>query len=217
MCSLLQFGVSRRLIAVSVIAGASVLVGCGDQAERASKTQDQIEYSAFLDRFEQGAADFDPAESPSDLGERAKVIVEGTITGFERGRTYGKSDEDPEAAQTAVMTVAVEQAVKSDPQEGEVHVELLGVESPEDYQAALPKGNRVLLYLNPVPDEGLVPGPVSGEGAGYPPGTPLYSVVNPQGFLLETPGGVAEPQEGALFRDASLRAFYPERTHFPPE
>jgi len=75
----------------------------------------------------------------------------------------------------------------------------------------------VILYLAPIPEGGIVAGPVADEGAGVPADQPLYDIVTPQGFVLETDQGAVQPEEGRTYEGASLDEFEPSDRAFPEQ
>ena len=87
-------------------------------------------------------------------------------------------------------------------------------------EQAAPEGTEILVYLyemytsEELIERGL---DMSENDAGHPAGQPLFGVFSPQGFYLgnEETGGVVQPQESALYSDASLEDFYPTADEFP--
>lgn len=207
-------GVRRRASAAGVVAALLVASGCGD-SDAPSHEPPRGDPGFALDGF-----DYDPVNGPKALAGISDLAVEGRISEFSSGRSYGDPKVDGLAHETAVMTVAVDRVHLGElPKDAEdnVYIELLGAEDPDTVAKALPVGSRTLLYLAELAPEGVVPGPVTDQGAGLAAGQPLFAFANPQGLLLEVEGGVSQPAAPHEFPNAALAQFYPDEQRFPPE
>jgi hypothetical protein len=222
-----------RALAAAVTAalgvGAALLIfGSGDRNDGGDAAQLSALFSAG------GDASYEPAASPAELASmlqdypdlKGQLVARGTVAGFADGRTYVYPD-DPPATPTVVMQISVDEVLLGDlPSEsdGSVYVEFDSTSGSGDglaqaFEESIPKGTETVVYLAPVDGDGPYPGTkIENDGAGHPPGQPLFRIFSPQGLYLADPGtgDVIQPGESTVFAGASLDELEPSARAFPP-
>jgi hypothetical protein len=214
---------SAGLAALALLAGLTVLVGCGEpqrsEAQRSepasARTDAVVEFAALFGSY---SADFDHLSTPAELTARSALVVQGKIARFDRGRTFGTSSADPVARRTVVMVLSVDRVLHGTlpvASRGSVYVELPapGGLPLDAFQRTAPRSSDAVLYLRTAAtraDTALVD-----PDAGRPAGQPLYQPANPQGFVIEAGGKVVQILEFTEFTGARLRDFVPAAPRFP--
>lgn len=207
------------------VAGALIVFGSDDDSS-------QVGLSSLFSAG--GEADYEPADSPRELAQtletypdlKGQIGVRGSVAGFEAGRTYEYVD-DPPGIPTVVLALAVDEVLLGELPEGSdgrvyVEVEVLGSEVSEavkTFEGSLPPGTEILAYLAPAGAKGPYPGTkIENDGAGHPPGQPLFRIYTPQGLYVADAvnGDVVQPEEDTVFPNSSLNDFEPSAEAFPP-
>ena len=111
--------------------------------------------------------------------------MHGTVKGIRDGR-HGPGFD---SIMLAVRPITVAAGSLPAGIDGSIYVELHGTNraDPGDYEAALPSGAAVVLYLVPAGDGLPVEGTdvsVDNPGGGHPDGQVLFTPAAPQGFAL---------------------------------
>ncbi len=173
------------------------------------------------------SSDYDPHDSPADLGDRASVTVTGTITAVDDGRVFGvgPTRHDEPAFLHLTLTVQVDRVLagnKSLIRDGLVYVEIARTkELPvETFRNATPENQRLVLFLDDY-TEGMRTFPVIEEAPSIPDGAPVLAPYA-EGFLIEDTtsgeliGGFEDLAElPAAWSEASTTIDSFTATHFP--
>lgn len=202
-------GCAAMLLAVS---------GCGESETTDNRDAAQSDNAADLARALAVQADYEPASGPSELAARSDLAVRGRIQAIVPGPSYG---EEPEGVTTsAVVQVQVSEVLEGDlpkNSDGMVYLDLFGAGPSIAETFPKQEDQEVLLYLflQPPPEETTPGTPVTSPDAGRPAGQPLFGTTTPQGFLVQTPSAVVQPQEDQKFEGATLEDFEPAEREFP--
>lgn len=187
-------GKTGVLLSAVFLAAATVLAGCASvEPANPSFRPGEADVRDFAALFVEGyAADFEPADTTSELGSVATLVVFGTVVEVSPGRYFGSSLDDPILARTIVLRIDnldVLSGYEGLSSKNELFVELpapYNFEAPV-FDAKLPKGAAVIMYLEPALTN--VDTPILDDLAGRPAEEPLWQLVSPQGFFMDSKAG----------------------------
>lgn len=117
---------------------------------------------------------------------RAALVVDGTFEGLSPGETIVETEGGVEdMRRSAVAKIRVKKALVGDSRETHVYlqVQIGASQTYEEYEAAFPTAERVIVALAPAPLVADTPGAkVEDPGAGAPGGATIYTAL-PQGLF----------------------------------
>jgi hypothetical protein len=208
-----------RIACLALLAApALALTSCssGATVHTAGGTAPAGSAATFAELFVGYHADYEAADSPSDLADQSDLVVRGTIVSIDRGRTQVIDADAGLEDTTIVATLQVDEVLEGSLASGSrrlVYFELpnVGAINAATYKASLPVGAETVLYAVPSrPGDPTIENPL----AGRPEGQPIMTPVNPQGFWLESGDGVIEVLEGDSV-DAPIEDTVPASDEFP--
>lgn len=200
----------HRTLSMVVIAAALAI----PSACAAPEQSDSVTQPAGL-----GAeSDYDRVGTVKEAAAIADLVAEGVLVSVNEGRSFIVEPDDPALDDHNVVVGVrlgeVYQGSLGDKSDGIAYIELPEHvrATLETYQAALPKGTEVAVYLGLLPQEDPL---YRDDTAGRPAGQQIWVPISPQGLVLADGAQSQELLSGMRF-DAPLSAFLPPSTTFPP-
>lgn len=215
-------GFARTVALAFVVCGVALSsVACSTETNEPPSGGVAGGTESFSQLFQGYAANYVPAESPSELAEMSSAVVTGHISRVVQGQSTKPVDEESTPAETVLMVVKVEKihagALPTDTEEVFVELPAPGGVDASAFDQAAPKEDLVLLFLGPSP--GLERGyEVVEQGKEWPGAALVMEPTNPQGFLIaENEEQVLYPLDHELTEGVSLSQFLPNNNEFPVE
>lgn len=153
--------------------------------------------------------DAEPIHTTDDLLPVSEIGFIGVVESFSQGvmAIDGQSfDFRPVVAR--VTSVDVFHGTAPSGEERSVYLALPGTATPDDYARSIPVGTRLIAYANSLPIGSEVT-----VTSGVPDGAPVFTIVHPAGFALETAlegrAAAAFPLAGATVAEMTLEQLLP--------
>lgn len=137
--------------------------------------------------------------SEEQLFEKSEFIGSGRVVEVREGmKIRYLESEIGSTTHTLVIQLEVSQTIKGEADEGSVYIEYAhgGAFSVETYRANKPKDEALVFLKHPSWQASDAVEYVD-QGTGYPKGATLYRLTTPQGWLIESEGGVQSPLESS--------------------
>jgi hypothetical protein len=176
---------------------------------------------SLVEKLRTASFSYAPSKSVKDLGARSDVVVVARPVAVRPGRTFDAPRGDVRGKHTIVTEYAVEEVLKGNPAKTvfvEQIVAMYAAEIPADPSSpALDPSDReppagmatsIIFLANGKRTRLPVDARVFDEGAGVVSGGELYTVMTPQGIVVDAPDGAVQPLAG---EDEQL---FPARTEF---
>ncbi|WP_314424889.1 hypothetical protein [uncultured Microbacterium sp.] len=209
-----HFGVAAT-IALSLGAGVGI-TGCSIERSTITPLETQSDSGASTGESAPSGvipgfagADADRVETTDELVAVSEIGFLGVVESFSQGvmAVDGQSfDFRPVVAR--VTSVDVFHGAVPTGDEGTVYLALPGTATPDDYARSIPVGTRLIAYANSLPI-----GSDLTLKSGVPDGAPLFNIVHPAGFALETEQSgrtiATFPLDGAAVIEMSLEQLLP--------
>jgi hypothetical protein len=201
---------SKKLLILSSVSALVLSAACNDRgptlAEQDPPPNRLVKDADFYGLVRRVVYNYRPFASETEMSGASDLVVKGRIVDVRRGRTLGRPHGVRGGQHTFVAEFETSSVVKGSLEGNRVFVEFLRSfpTTVEEVRAEIPD-HLMSLYLLDVSKYLQHPNPekrrqVFDEGAGLPSKeTPLYALNTPQGMVVETPQGMAQPLTDRLY------------------